>query len=200
MGRLPSTISFQSPDRTAACTGPTGVVAPGRRPVWRQKIVRSISGSCPANTPNRLIPSRRASAGTGVFVAARIDAVRSIVMPTWRETRPAGIRPGQRTIAGTRMPPSHRVPFRWKNGALRDSALAAVVVGEDNDGVPRELQPIQRLENPTDAVIGPLKDCRIIGAGGRLVDNRRRPRRWGALSKEHRGAGTESGRRYRRPR
>ena len=42
-------------------------------------------------------------------------------MPTWSETLPAGIRPGQRTMAGTRMPPSNTVHFRPKNGALLDS-------------------------------------------------------------------------------
>ena len=56
-------------------------------------------------------PSSDASAGTGVPVAARIDAVRSIVMPTWRDTLPAGILPGHRTIAGTRMPPSQTDPL-----------------------------------------------------------------------------------------
>ena len=37
------------------------------------------------------------------------------------ETFPAGSTPGQRRISGTRMPPSQSVPFRWKNGAFRDS-------------------------------------------------------------------------------
>ena len=43
------------------------------------------------------------------------------MIPTWSETLPAGIRPGQRTIAGTRMPPSNTVHLRPNNGALLDS-------------------------------------------------------------------------------
>ena len=66
-------------------------------------------------------PFERASAGTGAPVAARIDAVRSIVMPTWSTPFPPGIRPGHRTIAGTRMPPSHTVHLRLKSGPLFDS-------------------------------------------------------------------------------
>ena len=35
-----------------------------------------------------------------------IEAVKSNVMHIWSETTPAGITPGQRTMAGTRTPPS----------------------------------------------------------------------------------------------
>ena len=39
-------------------------------------------------------------------------------MPTWSETLPAGMRPGQRINAGTRMPPSQTVHLRLNSGAL----------------------------------------------------------------------------------
>jgi hypothetical protein len=47
-----------------------------------------------------------------VVVAARIDAVKSMVMPTCAEMVPAAIRPGHRISAGTRMPPSHAENLR----------------------------------------------------------------------------------------
>ena len=54
-------------------------------------------------------------------VAARIDAVRSMVIPTCGLVLPAGSRPGHRKMAGTRMPPSQAVSLRWNRGAFRDS-------------------------------------------------------------------------------
>lgn len=49
IGLGPSESSFQSPERTARC---------GEAPITRQKSVRSISGTRPSSTGNRLIPSR----------------------------------------------------------------------------------------------------------------------------------------------
>src|SRR5439155_25996559 len=63
----------------------------------------------------------RALAGSVDPVTATIDALRSIVMPTWSETRPGEMWPGHLTIAGTRMPPSHTVHFRLNRGLLLDT-------------------------------------------------------------------------------
>src|SRR6267378_1642065 len=54
-------------------------------------------------------------------VAARIDAVKSIVIATCAELLLVGKCPGHRSISGTRIPPSHRVLFRLLSGALRES-------------------------------------------------------------------------------
>ena len=71
---LPSTISFQSPCRTASCGRSADPL--------RQKSVRSACAAFPSQMGNRFMPSSAASAGTAVPVTARIDAVRSIVIPT----------------------------------------------------------------------------------------------------------------------
>jgi hypothetical protein len=58
------------------------------------------------------MPSGWYPSGSGAPVAARIDALRSIVIATCAEILPFGSRPGQRRISGTRMPPSQSVPLR----------------------------------------------------------------------------------------
>ena len=116
-------------------------VAGAHRPLRRARRSRARTAS--ARSPARAL--RAPAAGRSLRgaprpapafrVAARMDAVRSIVIPTWRETRPAGMCPGQRRIAGTRMPPSQTVPLWWKSGVVARQPFAAVVVGEDHDRV-----------------------------------------------------------------
>src|SRR5215208_4833626 len=52
--------------------------------------------------------------------AASMVAVQSMVMIVSSDTRPAGIVPGQRTNAGTRIPPSQSVAFMFDAGQLNE--------------------------------------------------------------------------------
>ena len=73
----------------------------------RQNSVRELGFAPAPSSGIRSMPSSFASAGTAAPAAARIVA-RQIHRDAdlRRDTRPAGMRPGQRMIAGTRMPPS----------------------------------------------------------------------------------------------
>jgi len=63
---------------------------------------------------------------------ARNVGRKSIEIMTCSEVVPAAIRPGQRTISGTRIPPSSNSPWRGERPHVGE-AIAAVVAGEDDD-------------------------------------------------------------------
>ena len=68
---------------------------------------------------NTSMPSNGRS-GRGIAPAARTtDAVRSIVMHGTSLSVPAASTPGQRTMQGTRMPPSNSPPLAPEYGVLR---------------------------------------------------------------------------------
>ena len=70
---------------------------------------------------------------------------------------PAGISAGKRAIAGTRKPPSQLVVFSLLNQVTPASgqvaAMHAVVRGEDHDGVLRDAEIIQLLEERPDLIV-----------------------------------------------
>ena len=111
----------------AAADGPLRPVA-----ARRQNSVRSTAGARAPRIGNRLMPSGRASAGTGAPVAARIDAVRSIVMPTCRHLagRNSAGPADDRRHADAAFP---QRPLAVEERRVARQPLAAVVVGEDHD-------------------------------------------------------------------
>ena len=75
------------------------------------------------------------------------------------------ILPGQRTMYGTRMPPSYSIPLPPRSGALSVmpsvvftpgldvAADAAVVAGEDDQRVLGQLQLVELRQHPADALV-----------------------------------------------
>ena len=105
--------------------------APEQRAVVRARARRAA----------RAASSRRRAAtapSAGAPAAARIVAVQSIVIAACSVTAPAGTTPGQRTIAGTRMPPSYEIQLLERERPIERVALAAVVAREDHERVALE--------------------------------------------------------------
>ena len=108
------------PADTSTAPRTRALLGVSRSAPMRQNSVRSTVVPSRAAATGRFLPA--GSVGGGVTpAAARIDAVRSIVIPTCGDVVPARMRPGHRISSGTRIPPSHSVDLRWKSGALRDS-------------------------------------------------------------------------------
>ena len=76
-------------------------------------------------------------------------------------TRPAGIMPGQRMIAGMCMPPSRTDDFAMEQWCIAQP-LAAIVVGEDDERVVGDTSGVNCLQDFADALIGALKHRRVF--------------------------------------
>ena len=113
---------------------------------------------------------RRAPRSVGIVApaAARIDA-----RQVHRHRRPAakpcsaGMWPGQRTIAGTRMPPSHRLDLWWKSGMLRDSHSPPLSFVKMTIVLPRQAEAVERTQDLADAAVGALEHRHVFGARAR---------------------------------
>ena len=79
--------------------------------------------------------------------------------------------PGQRRIAGTRMPPSHTVPLWWKSGVLRDSHSPPLSLVKITIVFCRKPRLSRAREDLADALIGALEHRDVVGArAGRIVE------------------------------
>ena len=159
---LPAVLEyFQLPRRTArCCRGPRR--HPAAPAVARTACARR---SCLSAAGRRdRCPPDDSCAGGVTPAAARIDAVRSIVMPTCdevtRRLEPRGPSHQQRNT---------NAAFPQRGLAMEQRRVArepftAVVAGEDDQRVLRELQPVERVQNAADALIGALEHRDVVGA------------------------------------
>ncbi len=82
--------------------------------------------------------------------AASKVGIQSMLISTCSVVRPAGYAPGQRMIAGMRKPPSSSSVLLPGEGPGVGEALAAVVAGEDHDGVVGDAVGLERLQDAAD--------------------------------------------------
>jgi len=75
------------------------------------KIASCGLGAPEVSTARMLLPSSTTPSGSGTPAAASTVGKMSIVPARASDVLPGAIRPGQRAIMGTRIPPSHVVPF-----------------------------------------------------------------------------------------
>src|SRR3954454_7098185 len=75
---------------------------------------------------------------------------------TCSDTAPGATRPGQRTIAGMRMPPSSSSCFMPENGHTLENRSPAIVASEDDNGVAGETARVERPQHASDIVVQTL--------------------------------------------
>ena len=135
---------------------PVTVAHCARRPAALVRVVREMpddercgASDRPVNNPARLTPSKLS--GTGSPAQSSRVGSQSVLTTGASTTRPAGTWPGQRTMSGTRKPPSYRNPFPARYGVLCvircvrqfRHVQPAIVGGEDHDRVAGQF-PVHR--------------------------------------------------------
>ena len=141
-------------------------------PAPRRSARRACARPPAPDPPDRerdSMPSRRHSSGTARPSAARIDAVRSIVMPTWPEpacrnsSRPAN----EGRHADAALPDG---PLAVEERRVARQPFAAVVVGEDDDRVVRDASAVQRSGSSPTPLVDLLDHRDVVGPrAGRVV-------------------------------
>ena len=149
--------SFHGP-----CRMPKGPFVPAP---WEMKVSRAgCACGWPSSAGSTFMLSSAASAGSATPVSAAKVAHMSVSAMSSRSSLPAGMRPGQRAMKGTRCPPSNCVPLKPRSAPLHrcsriDDAFvavldhAAIVAGENDERLLREAEPVERREHLADGVV-----------------------------------------------